>query len=157
MASVPMRRTALAIAAVAALATGCGTTVEGVGAGSTAGATNGLAAPTGAAASSLGGQGPVAGNGAAPGFSAPGAGTTTSGAGVGGTSSTSTSGGAPVVASAGPAGAANPTAPIKVGMLLTKTSNSSDYGVSLGNTINERDVDQALVQALHKRGGRHGP
>jgi hypothetical protein len=148
-----VRKTALAIAA-ALLATGCGTTVQGVGTGTSSSGTGELAAPSGVVPTTGGGA--VAGGptGSAPGLSVPGTGTTGSDAGA--SAGTSSNAAAPAAPAAAAPGATNPTGPIKVGMLITKTSNASDYGVSLGNTISESDVDQALVQALNKRGGLDG-
>ena len=48
------------------------------------------------------------------------------------------------------------TGPITVGFLTTATSNSAQYGASLGNTVNETTVDQALINALNKKGGLDG-
>jgi hypothetical protein len=52
--------------------------------------------------------------------------------------------------------AAGQTGPITVGFLLTGTSNASQYGASLGNTVTERGVDQALINAINKKGGVDG-
>jgi hypothetical protein len=48
------------------------------------------------------------------------------------------------------------TGPITVGFLTTATSNSSQYGASLGNTITETSADQALIDAINKQGGLDG-
>jgi hypothetical protein len=43
-----------------------------------------------------------------------------------------------------------------LGFLTTGTSNASSYGASLGNTLSEHGIDQALVDALNKQGGISG-
>ncbi|HEX3900578.1 MAG TPA: hypothetical protein VHW74_15575 [Mycobacteriales bacterium] len=48
------------------------------------------------------------------------------------------------------------TGPITVGFLTTATTNASQYGGSLGNTVNETTVDQALINAIDKQGGLDG-
>jgi hypothetical protein len=48
------------------------------------------------------------------------------------------------------------TGPIPIGFLLTGTSNADQFGVSLGNTVQEKDVDDALVRAINKQGGLAG-
>lgn len=133
-----------------ALTAGCGSTVQMVGTAS-APTGGGLTAPT------------------APGVNAS-AGAACCGAGLGAPGSTGPSNaaraagtvsGTPVPGvvpnSALPTNAtATTTGPIKVGILLTKVSNASDFGVSLGNTYAEKDIDQALIAALNKQGGLHG-
>jgi len=148
-------RKSVALAALA-LVTGCGSTVQGVGAGVTPGADS-LTAPT--AAAPAGGTGTTSLGGATNSgddLSVPGGGTAGVAAGSG--AGRGSGGNATVGATSGTAvpGAANPTGPLHIGMLLTKTSNASDFGVSLGNTVSERDVDDALVRALNKRGGLDG-
>jgi len=63
--------------------------------------------------------------------------------------------GAPLPAVSAPGGARN-TAPITIGVVLTGTSNASQFGVSLGNTVAEKDVDQAIIDGLNAQGGLGG-
>lgn len=49
-----------------------------------------------------------------------------------------------------------PSGPISLGFLTTGTSNAGSYGASLGNTLSEHTIDQALVDALNKQGGISG-
>lgn len=148
---MPLRRAALCAAGLA-LATGCGSTVQTIDAGSTVGA-NGLTAPAPGAASPgavVGRRGtPVAGT-SADGLGAPVA------AGAGTVRTAPGEPGALPSTVPGPAGATSTTGPLKIGMLLTRVSNADDFGVKLGNTYDERDIDNALVTALNKRGGLDG-
>jgi hypothetical protein len=41
-------------------------------------------------------------------------------------------------------------------VVLTATSNASQFGVSFGNTLNERDVDQAVIDGINAHGGIAG-
>jgi hypothetical protein len=157
-------RAGLGIAALSiALVAGCGSTVE-PSTVQTIGPINGLGVPS----VSIGG-------GTAPAQSAPG--TTTSPGVSASTAPTARGGGqvTPVVTSpaGGTATSSAPgvtttptgthsthapveTGPITVGFLTTATSNSSQYGASLGNTITETSADQALVDAINKKGGIDG-
>jgi len=85
-----------------------------------------------------GGAGPVGGS---TGVTAP------------GTSSGTTGAAAPVASTPG---AVRSTAPITIGVVLTGTSNASQFGVSLGNTVSEQDIDQAVVDGLNAQGGIAG-
>jgi hypothetical protein len=142
---------------LALLLSACGTTVpmsatvagapgagdQGLGGAGTTGSTGGLATSPGSTGTSggLGGPSQAGGTGGTSGTS----GTTgTTGAVAGGTATGGTSGGA------------RNTAPIKIGIVLTGTSNADSFGISLGNTISERDVDQALVDGLNAQGGLNG-
>ena len=46
--------------------------------------------------------------------------------------------------------------PIEVGIVRTGTSNAAAYGASLGNSVTESDVDDALVAAFNDQGGVAG-
>jgi ABC-type branched-subunit amino acid transport system substrate-binding protein len=46
--------------------------------------------------------------------------------------------------------------PLQLGFVLTGTSNASQFGVSLGNTYSERQVDDAVVAAMNAQGGLGG-
>jgi hypothetical protein len=48
------------------------------------------------------------------------------------------------------------TSPIKIGIVLTATSNAASFGVKFGNTYDERQVDDALVNAMNATGGLNG-
>ena len=139
-------RTTLLVSALGL--TACGTTVP---VQSQVQATGGLGGPTGS-------QDPALSPGTTTG-STPGA------AGGAGTGSAGTSGSV-----ATGTGAANPalptaaatiagervTAPLSLGVVLTATSNADQFGVSLGNTYSERQVDDAVIKALNAQGGLAG-
>jgi hypothetical protein len=55
-----------------------------------------------------------------------------------------------------PSSAPKQTGPLTVGFLTTATSNAQGYGASLGNTVSESGIDQALVDALNSHGGIAG-
>jgi hypothetical protein len=59
----------------------------------------------------------------------------------------------PPVATGRPAG---PRRPLSVGIVLTGTGNAAAFGVSLGNTLSEKDVDQAVIDGINKEGGIAG-
>jgi len=144
-----MHKGLIAIAALA-LTAGCGTTVQ-TGGTAAVSPDGGLTAPTSSAST---GAGAVAGT---DGPSVPAAGP--GGAAVVGSSITTGSGVQPGVTPGGSiptTGAAAASGPIKVGIVLTKISNAADFGVSLGNTYDEKDFDQALIDALNKQGGIDG-
>jgi ABC-type branched-subunit amino acid transport system substrate-binding protein len=46
--------------------------------------------------------------------------------------------------------------PLSIGVVLTGTSNADQFGVSLGNTLSEKDVDQAVIDGINKEGGIAG-
>ena len=46
--------------------------------------------------------------------------------------------------------------PVKVGIVLTGVSNADQFGVSLGNTYEEKDVYDAIVAGLNAQGGLAG-
>ncbi len=48
------------------------------------------------------------------------------------------------------------TAPITVGIVITATSNADQFGVSMGNTLSEENIDRKLIDALNARGGLNG-
>ncbi|HVV76478.1 MAG TPA: hypothetical protein VHC43_10620 [Mycobacteriales bacterium] len=48
------------------------------------------------------------------------------------------------------------TGPLTVGFLTTGTSNAQSTDASLGNTVSESGVDQALIAAMNKHGGIDG-
>jgi hypothetical protein len=85
-------------------------------------------------------------------------GTATGSAGGGG-SATGASGRAGATR-AGSGGSASATAagkgPIEIGIVRTGVSNAAAYGVSLGNTVTEAEVYDALVAAFNDRGGIAG-
>jgi hypothetical protein len=53
-------------------------------------------------------------------------------------------------------GAVRNAAPIKIGIVLTATSNAASFGITFGNTYTERQVDDALVAAMNAKGGLDG-
>jgi hypothetical protein len=66
-----------------------------------------------------------------------------------GTSGTS----APLPGSRLPAPAAGP---LSIGVVLTQTSNAASFGVSMGNTVTERQVDDAIIDGINEEGGLVG-
>jgi hypothetical protein len=48
------------------------------------------------------------------------------------------------------------TSPISIGVVLTGTSNAESFGVSMGNTLSEENIDRALIAALNAHGGLNG-
>lgn len=142
---------------LALLLSACGTTVpagstvaeapgsgdQGLGGAATTGSTGDLGSSTATSGTSGGLAGP------SPAGSTGGTSGTSRSAGTTGsvTGSATTGGTAP-----GP----RSTAPIKIGIVLTGTSNADSFGISLGNTISERSVDQALVDSLNAQGGLNG-
>jgi hypothetical protein len=66
--------------------------------------------------------------------------------------------------SSGPSGGTAPSesssagrhGPVTVGFLTTATSNAGNYGATIGNTVSETGVDQALIDALNSHGGIDG-
>jgi ABC-type branched-subunit amino acid transport system substrate-binding protein len=58
--------------------------------------------------------------------------------------------------SAATASGAAVTAPIELGIVRTGVSNAAAFGASLGNTVTETDVDDALVASFNDRGGIAG-
>ena len=139
------QRTAL-LAGVVMLAA-CGTTVPVSSQATLSGGLNGpdgvqdptTSQPTTTGSSPVGGSG---GTGA----------TATSGSTVTGTTGT-----AGAVLSTGPTGAGGKVAPpLSIGVVLTATSNAESFGVSFGNTYSERQVDDAIINALNAQGGLAG-
>jgi hypothetical protein len=49
-----------------------------------------------------------------------------------------------------------PRLPLTVGVVLTGTSNADSFGVKMGNTLSERDVDQAVIDGINAQGGVAG-
>ena len=124
----------------------------------------GSTVPTGSAASSLGGDLSLGGgpSAAAAPAGTTGSGLTGTGAAVGGTSGGTTGlpGNGQPTADAGlpavPAAGSGALPPLSIGVVLTGTSNAAQFGVSLGNTISEKDVDQAVIDGINKEGGIAG-
>jgi hypothetical protein len=153
--TLPARTTAIAVLALVVLA-GCGSTVEptatqtigpinqSLAAPGTTGTTTGtgVVTPTGPAGATptippgQGGGAATLPNGTTPGTTEPGSSGTPTG----------------TQSSSAPA----QTGPISVGFVLTGTSNTAQYGASLGNTVSEHGVDLGLVNALNKKGGIDG-
>lgn len=52
--------------------------------------------------------------------------------------------------------AAQDTSPVSIGIVLTGTSNADDVGASLGETIDERDIYDAIIRALNDQGALAG-
>jgi len=139
------RRAALAVLALALA--GCGSTVQARSAVTQYGGQQGLdgqvgqiAAPSGSAAPTLAQQGTQLG-GAVGGSSDPGA-LASNPADVTGPSLPTTGG--------------RDTSPISIGIVLTGTSNADSFGVSMGNTLSEENIDRSLVAALNAHGGLNG-
>ena len=147
----------LVVAATALLMTACGSTVQIKGTVA-AGSPDGLSAPaaTGTTAGGLPGTGGLGTTASASGTTGSPAGGST---GIGGTSSPGSH------ASAAGAGSLPPGSPVTagadhsrltIGMLITTASGLASTGYKVGNTVNEQDVDQALVNAFNKQGGLAG-
>ena len=138
------RRVVAALAAMALLAA-CGSTVpqaqRQVGSGGGAGLDAGDAL-TAAGGATAGADGGVGGAGATAG------GSTAAGARGGAAASSGGAGGA--------AAAGSVKGPIQIGMVRTGVSNAAAFGVSLGNTVTETDVYNALIAALNDQGGLAG-
>ena len=142
------RRTTHLVGAL--LLTACGTTVP---VQSQVAASNGLGGPGGSqdpalAQSTTGGAtsgtpGPAGTGGGSAGTS----GGATTGTGV-------TSPGLPSAAAT--VGGGKVSAPLSIGVVLTATSNAQQFGVSLGNTYSERQVDDAIIKGLNAQGGLAG-
>jgi hypothetical protein len=135
-----------ALLSSAVLLAACGTTVP---ISSQAQVGGGLNGPDGA-------QDPTTSESAGPGTSVGGSsGTGTTGTSGGATSGTTGTTGA--VLPSGPAVAGGKrAAPLSIGVVLTGTSNADSFGVSLGNTYSERQVDDAIINALNAQGGLAG-
>ena len=78
------------------------------------------------------------------------------GAAAGGATANAARGGAAASSSGGAAGAAAVKGPIQIGMVRTGVSNAAAFGVSLGNTVSETDVYNALIAAMNDQGGLAG-
>ncbi len=134
------------------LLTACGTTVPVTSQASLGNGLDGVAAPSSGATSDPFGD---LGNGT---------GGTTGSTGAVGTSGATTGAGLPQTgptATLPSAGASAPVGvrartPLSVGVVLTSTSNASQFGVSLGNTYSERQIDDAIVAAMNAQGGIAG-
>jgi ABC-type branched-subunit amino acid transport system substrate-binding protein len=74
---------------------------------------------------------------------------------VGGRTATTTNRVAGSQAASGATGPAQ-TGPIEVGFVRTGVSNAAAFGASLGNSVSETDVDNALVAAFNDQGGIAG-
>lgn len=152
-----MRKRPALLLLVLLTVTACGSTVQqrttstsglgdtGAAAGSSApgaaaGQQQGAGAPLGTGTGTGTGIGSTTGSGTAGPAAQGGAGATTAGTGeVAGTGAT--------------AGGAQTTGPVKVGVVLTDVGDLSAYGFSTGQAYTERAVDQALFDAINKRGG----
>jgi hypothetical protein len=141
------------VAAVGLVA--CGSTVNrplertvGASAGGGGGADAGLSGPgpSLSTATSVAGS---ASSGAGPSPSAGSVGA--SGADAGAIGSTLGSG-----AGASVPGSAPSHSPIQIGIVRTNVSNAAAFGASLGNTVSETDVDNAVVAGLNAGGGVDG-
>lgn len=149
-----MKKLALVLAATLSVAA-CGSTVQirgTVASGLTAaeGGTDGLGAPATGTPGDSGGTTPV---GATVGATR---GTTP---GQRGTSGRTPSAGAPSTNGGAIATTRSPStdrSPLTVGMLVTTASGLDSTGYSLGNTVNEQRVDEALVRAFNAQGGLAG-
>jgi len=132
---------------VPALLAGCGSTVPLATQSQAAG---GLSAP-----GSVQGTAP-SGTSQLPGTSAGGASTT----GSNGTSAGGVQPGAAVPAGSttsavSPQGVRS-SAPLTIGVVLTKTSNAESFGVSTNNTVTEQKVDDAVIAGINEHGGLAG-
>ena len=145
-------RTALGVVMTAALLllAGCGSTVSPSirRAAAARGSGSGLGGPTDSQSLDSSGSGDAAVSG---------------GGAVGPGNGSGSSGGRTVTTSANRAGTgagsgatASATGPIEVGIVRTGTSNAAAFGASLGNSVSESDVDDALVAAVNDQGGLGG-
>ena len=143
------RTTAAAFAAATLIAlTACGSTVSPA-------AQRAAAARTGSGLDAAG---------AGQNLDATGSGDSAGGAGVsgGGVTGAGTSGGRTATTSGRAGGGQQSsslgaqTGPIQVGIVRTGVSNAAAFGASLGNTVSESDVDDALVAAMNDQGGIAG-
>lgn len=144
------RPTALAVVLTAALLVlaGCGSTVSPSARRAAAGVAGG---------GSTGGLGPTNGpsaDAAASGDATTGSGAAANSTGSGGSRTATTSAGGAGRTVGGTTGSS--TGPIEVGIVRTGVSNAAAFGASLGNTVNESDVDDALVAAVNDQGGLGG-
>lgn len=155
MSRTPSTRAALATALTACLVSACGSTVAMTSSARTAGGdglngtASGPSTVDGSGGSVLGGGTASSGTPGSSGSLAPGS------AGAPGTQggAVTTSGpGVPSGTSGVPAG----TAPIKIGIVLTSTASVQAAGFSSGESYSERQVDDALVNALNSTGGVNG-
>jgi hypothetical protein len=128
---------------LAAVLAGCGSTVAMTSSTTVGGAATDPFGEPGAPSA------PAVAGGAVPGTG----GTAGSTTGLAPTTPGTAVGSAPVASAPG---AVRSTAPITIGVVLTGTSNASQFGVSLGNTVSEQAVDQAVVDGLNAKGGLAG-
>jgi hypothetical protein len=139
------RRTTLLVGAL--LLTACGTTVPVTSRVQASGDLGGPAA----------GQDPALSQGTASSSTPGAAGTGTGSTGTSGSVATgtgATGAGLPTVRAT--TAGARVTAPLSIGVVLTATSNAQQFGVSLGNTYSERQVDDAIINGLNAQGGLAG-
>lgn len=146
--TTPRTAVSAIVATAAVLLAACGSTVSPAAR---------RAAAAGSARGGLGGAAggqtldtTAAGDAAATGSAAGTTGSATGGSRTG-VASAGHTGGGPVAG-----GATSATGPIEVGIVRTGTSNAAAFGASLGNSVNESDVDDALVAAVNDQGGLGG-
>jgi hypothetical protein len=153
-------RNASAVVLLSLVLTSCGSTAERTPAdgGAALGSGAGLAAPGTAVG------GPADGSGL-PATGSPSGGTTSTGSGQALSPGSAGSGSAAAGVQgtgAAPAGAAAPATdgrrlpPLKVGIVLTAVSNAAQYGVKVGNTYDEKQVDDGIIAGLNAQGGIGG-
>jgi ABC-type branched-subunit amino acid transport system substrate-binding protein len=145
----------LALLGLALLLSGCGSTVQGTSASTTA-AGNGLTSGQ-APAAQLGGPTTTGGT-QLPGGSSSSTGGTPGTPGASG--SQGQTGGTQPGPQAGPqtnqpAGAAN-TAPIELGFMSTNTGNAQQLGLNAGQTYSDKQAYEALVKEYNQHGGLSG-
>lgn len=137
-----MKRAAAVAVLLAALTTGCGSTVSQAQRQAASGAA-GLDAGSGAFA---GGSSTALGAGDAATGAAAGSGGVAGAAGAGTRVGVSSAAGA----------AAATSGPISIGMVRTQVSNAAAFGASLGNTVTEAEIYDAIVAAMNAQGGLNG-
>jgi ABC-type branched-subunit amino acid transport system substrate-binding protein len=76
--------------------------------------------------------------------------------GAGGTSGGRVTTRAGAASTGGGRGTGSTTGPIEIGIVRTAVSNASAFGVSLGNTVTEANVNDALVASFNEKGGIAG-
>lgn len=81
---------------------------------------------------------------------------TASGSSASGRSQSSAGSQTRVTAGPGAAATTSRTGPIKVGIVRTGVSNADAFGVSLGNTVSEADVNDAIIASINEQGGLAG-
>jgi hypothetical protein len=81
------------------------------------------------------------------------------GSGGGGSVAPGVGGGATAITPASPGSAGGPiapNAPIQIGIVRTNVSNAAAFGASVGNTVSEASVDDAVVSEINDEGGVAG-